>query len=110
MGGGDAKEDEFDVVLVSTGRRPYTKGLGLEDMGIATDKLGRIVVDEHFKTNVPGIFAIGDVIAGPMLAHKAEEEGIAAIEHIAGLGGHINYETIPGVIYTYPEVATVGKT
>ena len=108
--GGDAKEDEFDVVLVSTGRRPYTKGLGLEDMGIATDKLGRVVVDEHFKTNVPSIFAIGDVIAGPMLAHKAEEEGIAAIEHIAGLGGHINYETIPGVIYTHPEVATVGKT
>ena len=108
--GGDAKEDEFDVVLVSTGRRPYTEGLGLEEMGIAMDKLGRVVVDEHFKTNVGGIFAIGDVIAGPMLAHKAEEEGIAAIEHIAGLGGHINYETIPGVIYTHPEVATVGKS
>lgn len=108
--GGKEKEEVYDVVLVSTGRRPYTEGLGLESMGIEMDRLGRVVTDEHFKTNIPSIYAIGDVIDGPMLAHKAEEEGIAAIEHIAGLGGHINYETIPGVIYTYPEVATVGKT
>lgn len=108
--GGDATEEEFDVVLVSTGRRPYTEGLGLEEMGIAMDKMGRVVVDEHFRTNVPSIFAIGDVIDGPMLAHKAEEEGIAAVEYIKGLGGHVNYDAIPGVIYTFPEVATVGKT
>ena len=108
--GGKEKEEVYDVVLVSTGRRPFTEGLGLESMGIEMDRLGRVVTDEHFKTNIPSIYAIGDVIDGPMLAHKAEEEGIAAIEHIAGLGGHINYETIPGVIYTYPEVATVGKT
>merc|ERR1711968_345570 len=74
------------------------------------DKMGRVVVDEHFRTNVPSIRAIGDVIEGPMLAHKAEEEGVAAIEHIAGLGGHVNYECIPGVVYTFPELATVGKT
>ena len=108
--GGDAVEEEFDVVLVSTGRRPYTEGLGLEEMGIEMDQMGRIVVDEHFRTNIPSIRAIGDVIDGPMLAHKAEEEGIAAIENIKGLGGHVNYDAIPGVIYTFPEVATVGKT
>ena len=107
--GGKEKEEVYDVVLVSTGRRPFTEGLGLESMELKWI-VSRVVTDEHFKTNIPSIYAIGDVIDGPMLAHKAEEEGIAAIEHIAGLGGHINYETIPGVIYTYPEVATVGKT
>ena len=108
--GGDAKEEKYDIVLVATGRRPYTDGLGLEDLGIPTDQLGRIEVDEHFKTAVPSIYAIGDCIDGPMLAHKAEEEGIAAIETIAGFAGHVNYNAIPGVIYTYPEVASVGKT
>jgi dihydrolipoamide dehydrogenase len=105
-----AKEEEFDVVLVSTGRRPFTQGLGLEDMGIQMDPMNRVIVDHSFQTNVPGIYAIGDVIDGPMLAHKAEEEGIAAVENIAGMAGHINYDTIPGVIYTMPEVADVGKT
>mmetsp|Transcript_10719 Transcript_10719/g.15025 ORF Transcript_10719/g.15025 Transcript_10719/m.15025 type:complete len:509 (-) Transcript_10719:314-1840(-) len=108
--GGKEKEATYDIVLVATGRRPYTEGLGLEALGIQTDKLGRIEVDEHFKTAVPNIYAIGDCIDGPMLAHKAEEEGIAAIETIAGFAGHVNYDAIPGVIYTYPEVASVGKT
>ncbi|KAL7567006.1 hypothetical protein ACA910_019931 [Epithemia clementina (nom. ined.)] len=109
--GGDATEMEFDTVLVATGRRPYTQGLGLESLGIAQDKLGRIEVDQHFRTKaVPNIYAIGDCINGPMLAHKAEEEGIAAVETIAGFAGHVNYNAIPGVIYTYPEVASVGKT
>lgn len=108
--GGDAKEAKYDIVLVATGRRPYTEGLGLEAMGIQLDKLGRIQVDEHFRTAVPNIYAIGDCIDGPMLAHKAEEEGIAAVETIAGYAGHVNYDAIPGVIYTYPEVASVGKT
>ena len=94
--GGDTKEEKFDVVLVSTGRRPYTEGLGLEDVGIQTDKLGRIEVDSHFKTAVPSIFAIGDAISGPMLAHKAEEEGIACVETIAGFAGHVCYDAIPG--------------
>lgn len=108
--GGDAKEEAYDIVLVATGRRPFTEGLGLEDLGIQTDKLGRIDVDSHFRTAVPSIYAIGDCIDGPMLAHKAEEEGIAAVETIAGFAGHVNYDAIPGVIYTYPEVASVGKT
>lgn len=108
--GGKAKEAKYDIVLVATGRRPYTEGLGLEELGIKTDRLGRIEVDSHFKTVVPSIYAIGDCIDGPMLAHKAEEEGIAAIETIAGYAGHVNYDAIPGVIYTYPEVAAVGKT
>jgi len=108
--GGDEKTDKFDIVLVATGRKPYTEGLGLENLGIQTDKLGRIEVDEHFKTAVPSIYAIGDCIDGPMLAHKAEEEGIAAIETMMGFAGHVNYDAIPGVIYTYPEVASVGKT
>uniref|UniRef100_A0A7S2IJB8 Dihydrolipoyl dehydrogenase n=1 Tax=Helicotheca tamesis TaxID=374047 RepID=A0A7S2IJB8_9STRA len=108
--GGKEKEEKYDIVLVATGRRPYTDGLGLEGLGIQTDKLGRIEVDEHFKTAVPSIYAIGDCIDGPMLAHKAEEEGIAAVETIAGFAGHVNYDAIPGVIYTYPEVAAVGKT
>ena len=105
--GGKEKEAKYDVVLVATGRRPYTDGLGLEALGIQTDRLGRIEVDEHFRTAVPSIYAIGHCIDGPMLAHKAEEEGIAAVETIAG---YVNYDAIPGVIYTYPEVASVGKT
>ncbi|TMW61882.1 hypothetical protein Poli38472_010945 [Pythium oligandrum] len=108
--GGAGKSIECDAVLVATGRRPYTAGLGLEQMGIQTDKFGRIEVDDHFRTQIPNVFAIGDVIAGPMLAHKAEEEGIACVENIAGKHGHVNYNAIPGVIYTYPEVASVGKT
>jgi len=108
--GGAASTATYDVVLVATGRRPFTAGLGLADVGIVTDKAGRVVVNHEFKTNVPGVYAIGDVIDGPMLAHKAEEEGIAAVENIAGMHGHVNYDAIPGVIYTYPEVATVGKT
>lgn len=108
--GGESKEENFDVVLVATGRRPFTGGLGLEDVGVQMDKMGRVVVDDHFRTNVPNIYAIGDVIDGPMLAHKAEEEAIAAVEIMAGQHGHINYDSIPGVVYTYPEVASVGKT
>jgi len=108
--GGEAKTEKYDIVLLATGRRPYTDGLGLESLGIQTDALGRIQVDEHFKTAVPSVYAIGDCIDGPMLAHKAEEEGIAAIETMAGFAGHVNYDAIPGVIYTYPEVASVGKT
>ena len=108
--GGDSKEATYDTVLVATGRRPYTDGLGLEGLGIETDKLGRVPVDEHFRTKVPNVYAIGDCIDGPMLAHKAEEEGIAAAETIAGFAGHVNYDAIPGVIYTFPEVAAVGKT
>jgi dihydrolipoamide dehydrogenase len=94
--GGDATDETYDVVLVATGRRPYTAGLGLEDLGIQTDKLGRVEVDAHFKTAVPSIYAIGDAISGPMLAHKAEEEGIACVETIAGYAGHVNYDAIPG--------------
>ena len=108
--GGETSVIETDVVLVSTGRRPFTKNLGLEEMGIEMDKQGRIIVDSHFKTKYPSIFAIGDAIDGPMLAHKAEEEGIACVENLAGFAGHVNYDTIPGVIYTHPEVATVGQT
>jgi len=108
--GGDQTTEKYDIVLVATGRRPYTEGLGLESLGITTDKLGRIDVDKHFRTAVPSVYAIGDCIDGPMLAHKAEEEGIAAVETIAGFAGHVNYDAIPGVIYTYPEVAAVGKT
>lgn len=107
---GKEKTSTYDVVLVATGRRPYTDGLGLEELGIKKDRLGRIEVDDHFRTAVPNIYAIGDCIDGPMLAHKAEEEGIAAVETIAGFAGHVNYDAIPGVIYTYPEVASVGKT
>ncbi len=108
--GGDASELECNVALVSTGRRPFTSGIGLESLGIETDKMGRIQVDDHFATAIPSVFAIGDAIDGPMLAHKAEEEGIACVENIAGFAGHVNYDVIPGVIYTYPEVATVGLT
>ncbi len=108
--GGAAEKLKADVVLVAVGRKPYTANLGLEKLGIALDNRGRIPVDKHFATSIPGIYAVGDVIAGPMLAHKAEEEGIAAVEIIAGQAGHINYDAIPGVIYTWPEVASVGKT
>ena len=108
----DSGEDELltvDRVLVATGRRPFTDGLGLEKVGVALDDKGRIQTDGHFATNVPGIYAIGDVIAGPMLAHKAEEEGVALAEILAGKPGHVNYNLVPGVIYTSPEVAWVGK-
>ncbi len=108
--GGAAETLDADVVLVAIGRVPYTDGLDLEGAGIATDKKGRIAVDEHYQTNVPGIFAIGDVIAGPMLAHKAEDEGVAVAETLAGKRGHVNYGVIPGVVYTNPEVAAVGRT
>jgi dihydrolipoamide dehydrogenase len=107
--GGEAQTIEAEVVLVAIGRRPYTEGLGLETVGVAMER-GRVVIDDHFKTNVPGIYAIGDVVRGPMLAHKAEDEGIAVAEIIAGKAGHVNYDCIPGVVYTYPEVATVGKS
>ncbi|MGK2922243.1 MAG: dihydrolipoyl dehydrogenase [Methyloceanibacter sp.] len=108
--GGKAEELEADVVLVSIGRVPTTKGLGLSDIGVEVHDGGRIVVDHKFQTTVPGIYAIGDVIAGPMLAHKAEEEGIAVAEDLAGQAGHVNYDVIPSVVYTAPEVASVGKT
>ncbi len=109
--GGESSTVSADVVLVSTGRRPFTKNIGLEAMGIKTDKQGRIQVNNHFQTlTVPSVYAIGDAIDGPMLAHKAEEEGIACVEIIAGFAGHVNYDVIPGVIYTHPEVATVGQT
>ena len=98
------------MVLVATGRHAFTEGLQLDKVGLETDKYGRIETNEHFETKAKGVFAIGDVIKGPMLAHKAEEEGIACVEHIIGEGGHINYNTIPGVIYTHPEVGSVGKT
>ena len=108
--GGAAETIEADVVLVAIGRIPYTEGLGLDAAGVKRDNRGRVVVDPHFRTNIAGIYAIGDVIAGPMLAHKAEEEGVALAEILAGQAGHVNYEVIPNVVYTYPEIATVGKT
>ncbi|CUH78015.1 dihydrolipoyl dehydrogenase [Tropicibacter naphthalenivorans] len=101
---------DADVVLCATGRRPFVDGLGLEALGVEMTPRGQIKTDDHWKTNVPGIYAIGDAIEGPMLAHKAEDEGMAAAEVIAGKHGHVNYDVIPGVIYTHPEVATVGKT
>ena len=108
--GGTAETLDADVVLVSIGRKPYTAGLGLETVGVALDPKGRVIVDKNFRTNVPSVYAIGDVIDGPMLAHKAEEEGVAVAEILAGQHGHVNYGAIPSVIYTAPEVATVGKT
>jgi dihydrolipoamide dehydrogenase len=108
--GGAAETVEANVVLVAIGRVPYIDGLGLKELGVALDNRGRVEVDHRYATNVPGIYAIGDVIAGPMLAHKAEDEGIAVAEVIAGQAGHVNYDVIPNVIYTYPEVASVGKT
>ena len=107
--GGEAKTLEADVVLVSVGRRPYIQGLGLEAVGVKTER-GQVVVDAHFMTNVPGIYAIGDVIRGPMLAHKAQEEGAAVAELLAGQAGHVNYGVIPNVVYTSPEVASIGKS
>src|SRR5881227_857473 len=109
VAGGEARAIEADKVLIATGRVPYTEGLGLEELGIALDR-GRVPIDEHFATSIPGIYAIGDVVRGPMLAHKAEDEGIAVAEILAGQAGHVNYEAIPAVVYTYPELASVGKT
>src|SRR5262249_21668997 len=101
---------DADIVLVAVGRVPYTEGLGLEQIGVKIDNRRRISVNERYETSVPGIYAIGDVIAGPMLAHKAKEQGIAAAEVLADQAGHVNYGVIPNVVYTYPELATVGKT
>jgi dihydrolipoamide dehydrogenase len=109
-GGGAAETLEADIVLVAVGRVPYTEGLGLEALGVKKDNRGRVIVDGHYRTNVDGIYAIGDAIAGPMLAHKAEEEGVAVAEILAGQAGHVNYDVIPNVVYTYPEIASVGKT
>jgi dihydrolipoamide dehydrogenase len=109
-GGGAAETLDADVVLVAIGRVPYTEGLGLEALRVKKDNRGRILVDPHYRSNVEGIYAIGDVIAGPMLAHKAEEEGVAVAEILAGQAGHVNYDVIPNVVYTYPEIASVGKT
>ncbi len=108
----DGKEEtlECDVVLVAVGRRPYTQGLGLETVGVKTDKRGMIEISDDFQTSVPGIYAIGDVVRGPMLAHKAEEEGVAVAELIAGHAAHLDYNSIPGIVYTSPEVAAVGQT
>jgi dihydrolipoamide dehydrogenase len=108
--GGRAEEVRADVVLVAIGRRPYVNGLGLDAVGVALDERGRVATDGRFATSVPGIWAIGDCIAGPMLAHKAEDEGVAVAEIIAGQAGHVNYDAIPGVVYTWPEVAAVGRT
>lgn len=108
--GGDAETIEADAVLISTGRRPYTDGLGLQEAGVNVDDRGRVAIDGHWRTNVEGIYAIGDVVQGPMLAHKAEDEGIAVAEIIAGQAGHVNFDVIPSVVYTQPEVASVGKT
>lgn len=98
-----------DVCLVAIGRRPYTQGLGVDEMGVLMSDRGQIEINDHFQTSVPGIFAIGDVVDGPMLAHKSEEEGVACVDLLAGKHGHINYNTIPSVVYTHPEVAWVGK-
>lgn len=108
--GGAAEELKADVVLLAIGRRAYTDKLGLDKVGVAVDERGRVKVDGKYQSNVPGIFAIGDVIAGPMLAHKAEDEGVAVVELLAGQHGHVNYEAIPGVVYTHPEVANVGAS
>jgi dihydrolipoamide dehydrogenase len=108
--GGKAETLESDVVLVAIGRVPYTEGLGLKEAGVIIDNRGRVQIDGHFSTSVKGIYAIGDVVAGPMLAHKAEDEGVACAEILAGQAGHVNYDVIPGVVYTTPEVSAVGKT
>ena len=107
---GTKKDFECDVVLISVGRKPNTEGLNLQKIGVELDEKKRVKTDKNFKTNQDNIYAIGDVISGPMLAHKAEDEGIAVAENIAGQSGHVNYDTIPGVIYTSPEVASIGKT
>ena len=109
VAGGPSLVLEADLVLVAIGRRPYTRGLGLEALGVAMER-GQVVIDDHFKTNVPGIYAIGDVVRGPMLAHKGEDEGVALAEILAGQAGHVNYDVIPSVVYTSPEVAVVGKS
>jgi dihydrolipoamide dehydrogenase len=109
-GGGAAEMLEVDIVLVAIGRAPYTDGLGLETVGVKKDNRGRVLVDSRYRTNVDGIYAIGDVITGPMLAHKAEDEGIAVAEILAGQAGHVNYDVIPNVVYTFPEIACVGKS
>jgi dihydrolipoamide dehydrogenase len=109
VAGGDAQTLEADIVLVATGRCPYTIGLGLEEAGVAVER-GQIVINDHFASSVAGIYAIGDVVRGPMLAHKAEDEGVAVAEILAGQKPHVNYNVIPGVVYTHPEVASVGKT
>jgi len=108
--GGAAETIEADVVLVSVGRVPYTDGLGLKELGVKLDERGRIAVDHYYASSVPGIWAIGDVITGPMLAHKAEDEGIAVAEILVGQAGHVNYDAVPNVVYTYPEIAVVGKS
>ena len=108
--GGKAEKIKADVVLVAIGRKPNTEGLGLKDAGVDVDERGFVKIDDHFQTNVPGIFAIGDVVGGAMLAHKAEEEGVACAEILAGEAGHVDYGSIPGIVYTWPEVASVGKT
>ena len=108
--GGAPETLEADIVLVAIGRRAFTSGLGLAEVGVALDDRGRVIVDDHWATNIPGIYAIGDVIAGPMLAHKAEEEGVALAERLVGQAGHVNYGVIPGVVYTWPEVASIGLT
>ena len=108
--GGSQQVIETDVMLVAIGRRPYTANLGLAEAGVALDSKGRVITDGHYKTNVPGIWAVGDCREGPMLAHKAEDEAVACAERIAGRAGHVNYDAIPSVVYTTPEVATVGKT
>lgn len=108
--GGDVEKIKADVVLMCVGRKAYTDSLGLDDVGVKTDDRGRVEVDAHFETNVKGIYAIGDVIAGPMLAHKAEDEGVVLAEMLTGQKPHIDYNLIPGVVYTHPEVASVGKT
>ena len=109
VAGGAASAIDCAVVLIATGRAPFTAGLGLEAAGVAVER-GLVIIDDHFATNIPGIYAIGDVVRGPMLAHKAEEEGVAVAEMLAGQAGHVNYNVIPGVVYTYPEVASVGQT
>jgi len=108
--GGDSQVLDADVVLVAIGRIPYTAGLGLAEVGVQLDKRGRVITDHHYRTNVPGIYAVGDCREGPMLAHKAEDEATACAEIIAGKAGHVNYDAIPSVVYTFPEVATVGKS
>jgi dihydrolipoamide dehydrogenase len=108
--GGAAETIETDIVLVAIGRRPYTDGLGLKEAGVALDDKGRVAIDAHFQTNVKGIYAIGDAVQGPMLAHKAEDEGMAVAEILVGQHGHVNYDAVPSVVYTWPEVASVGKT
>src|SRR5262249_55735315 len=106
--GGEPTIETCDVLLVAVGRRPYTDGLGLAEAGVRCDARGRVEVDAHYATSVEGVYAIGDVIAGPMLAHKAEEEGIACVERMAGVAGHVRYDCIPSVVYTWPEFASVG--